>query len=152
MTGWMQGRLWIGTAAGLALAACGGEDASNRAGEAASAAAEITENSPADAVADAYVSEMGKVAAALEQVAADEMSADAAASAIRSAAEALDQMSDVVEADGDEAQWLLMALTRRQDFIEVQSRMGVAMAQLSQKDPELLEEVMRAMAELPDPE
>ncbi|MEL7029446.1 MAG: hypothetical protein AAGL49_09590 [Pseudomonadota bacterium] len=146
----MRARLFTLAVAGagvLALSACGGSNDSGEAGS-DSGAASITADSSSNAVADAYITEMTKVADALESV-TDEESAQAAAAVIQSASTAFDQMAAELDGEMNEAKWLAVAMARQEEFSEVQMRLASSMSKLGMENPALLQSLSEEMENLP---
>lgn len=99
-------------------------------------------------LADTYISEMDKIADALERV-NDEASAQAAAKAI---AEASNMMEAAKQAYGEEMSGpaaMAVFMPRQQEFIAVQSRISMGMAGIAQSNPQFLQMISAEMENLP---
>lgn len=126
-------------AAGLTIAGCGGDESGD-----------ITADSSPKKIADAYISEMTKVADALEGIESAE-DTEAVAAVIQSASLALDDMTEALDGEISGMKAMRILGARAGDFMEVQQRIAASMGKLSMQDPEMMERLAEEMEKLPSP-
>lgn len=108
---------------------------------------DISAKSSAEDIGAAYITEMTRIADALDTV-KDEASAKAAAAKIRAASEGLEKMSDELEGDMDPAKAMRIFGGRYQELIQAQSRIATAMMRINTEHPELWDIVSAEMDSL----
>jgi len=101
-------------------------------------------------IANAYLNEMETVVTALENV-NDEASAEAAAKVLRDASERFDAMNAEMEGELDGARGMAIFGARQDEFIQMQTRMGMAMSRLAMSNPELMMSLQDEMQALNAP-
>ena len=105
---------------------------------------DITKNSSAKAIGAAYLTEMTRIADALETV-KDEQSAKAAAGKISKAAEGLNKMGDALKGETDPLKAMQIFGNNYTQVVEVQGRMMTELMRIQQEHPELMEIVSAEM-------
>ena len=136
----------------LGLTACGKSGSSSETGE-GSPSSEVLYAKDADNASEAmdvYVSQMDRIASAMESV-EDEASAKTAAEVIQSATKELDLLSKKFDSMSD-TQKTAWAMTHAQKLQQVQMRIGLALQKISAQNPEQMQMLSQAMSDLPDVE
>lgn len=104
--------------------------------------------STAGEAADIYILQINRIAEAMEGV-TDEASADVAAVSIAETVQEMESLSDELEGQITPNQWLSAITERQQQFTQAQSRIGMAMTQIAQNNPALLQRMNQAMSAIP---
>ena len=99
-------------------------------------------------IADVYVSQLTKIADAVESV-EDEKTAKKAAKAIASASKELEALAEKVETMDQTKQAMIFA-TRAQDFMGPQVRLATAMQKMATENPEHMELIQAELEKLPE--
>lgn len=126
-------------AGALALAGCGQGGAPE--------GKDITKNSSAKDIGAAYLTEMTRIADALETV-KDEESAKAAAVEISKAAVGLNKMGEVLKDDTDPLKAMQIFGNNYTQVVETQGRMMTELMRIQTEHPELMEIVSAEMDKL----
>lgn len=107
----------------------------------------ITKNSSAQDIGAAYLTEMTRIADALETV-KDEQSAKAAAGKISKAAEGLNKMGEVLKDDTDPLKAMQIFGGNYTQVVETQGRMMTELMRIQTEHPELMEIISAEMEKL----
>lgn len=103
---------------------------------------------PAQKTTKAYITEMDKIATALETV-TDKKSAKKAAAQIREINVEMDALSKKYNRQGTQIGMASVMMSHQQEFMAIQSRMSAVMLKLS-ANPALMETISDAMSETPN--
>ena len=134
--------LAAGFAAALMLTGCGGkDDVQGKTGE------DITANSSAEDIGDAYINEMTRIADALEAV-EDEASARKAAKKVKVAVDGLNQMSEELDGEISGVKGMQIFGGRYADLMEVQGRVATSMIRIQSEHPELMDSLSEELDRL----
>ncbi|MEO0412458.1 MAG: hypothetical protein AAF221_11545 [Pseudomonadota bacterium] len=126
--------------AGLAVASCGGEESGGP----------VTAASSPEKIADTYVSELEKVAGALEGIeSADD--AEAAAKIIQEASQSLEAITEALDGEISGMKAMRIFASRGNDLMALQQRIAASMTTLAQADPEMMTRISEEMEKLPSP-
>nr|WP_321361027.1 hypothetical protein [uncultured Hyphomonas sp.] len=124
-----------GIAAALMLTGCGGkDDVQGITGD------DITAQSSADDIGEAYINEMTRIANALDTV-DDEASAKAAAKKIQRAIDGLNEMSDKLDGEISGVKGMQIFGSRSTDLLKVQGRIATSVMRIQSEHPELVETI-----------
>lgn len=126
-------------AGALALAGCGQGGAPE--------GKDITKNSSAKDIGAAYLTEMTRIADALETV-KDEQSAKAAAGKISRAAEGLNKMGDALKDETDPLKAMQIFGNNYTQVVETQGRMMTELMRIQSEHPELMDIISAEMEKL----
>ncbi len=108
----------------------------------------VSEVSSADAAMDLYIGQLDRIAGALEQV-KDDASADVAAASIDETVQEMEGLSAEMKGRITSDEWLAAITQRQQELTQVQSRISMAMMQIVQRDPALMQRMNESMSGLP---
>ena len=139
------GSLSYGAQDGGIPGATAGADRSNPIG---SLVVTISDVSSADAAMDLYIGQLDRIAGALEQV-KDDASANLAAASIDETVQEMEGLSAEIKGKITSDEWLAAITQRQQELTQVQSRISMAMMQIVQKDPALMQRMNESMSGLP---
>tara|TARA_R110002096_G_scaffold250592_3_gene443055 strand:+ start:216 stop:665 length:450 start_codon:yes stop_codon:yes gene_type:complete len=127
------------------LLGLGGYGGSHAMAQSAADAAKVT--TAAEAM-DLYLTLMDRIAGALESV-KDDASADAAAQTISETSQVMNVLGDKAKNQITPQDWVAATTPRQQEFAQVQTRMSMALMQLAQTNPALMQRLGNTMQDLP---
>ncbi|GAB5471083.1 MAG: hypothetical protein Kilf2KO_41130 [Rhodospirillales bacterium] len=108
----------------------------------------VSDVSSAGEAVDLYISQLDRIAGALEQV-KDQASADVAAASIDETVQEMDRLSGEMEGKITPDQWLSAMTQRQQEMTQIQTRISSAMMQIVQKNPALIQRMNASMQGIP---
>lgn len=124
---------------GLGVSSCGGEDGG-----------QVTADSSPEKIADTYMTELEKVAGALESIqSADD--AEAAAKVIQEASQSLESITEALDGEISGMKAMRIFASRGNDIMAVQQRIAASMTSIAQSDPEMMKRISEEIDKLPSP-